>query len=92
MLWSARYPIFTTDLDLSVVLDLARLASRLQARDVHGMQLGDTIEDYTTPEDSMVLVLKDKALVQEKLAGVRAKTLSERQRRNLDRRMPPVAV
>jgi LCP family protein required for cell wall assembly len=78
VLWSALSDTFTTDLDLPVVLKLARLASRLQARDVHGMQLGDTIEEYTTPEGWMVLVLKDKALVQEKLAGLfSSKTLSQ---------------
>jgi polyisoprenyl-teichoic acid--peptidoglycan teichoic acid transferase len=70
-LWRALSDTFTTDLDLPSVLKLARLASRLQARDVHGMQLGtDTIEQYTTPEGWMVLVLKDKALLQEKLAGI----------------------
>ena len=78
VLWSALSDTFTTDLDLPVVLKLARLASRLQARDVHGMQLGDTIKEYTTPEGWMVLVLKDKALVQEKLAGLfSSKTLSQ---------------
>jgi LCP family protein required for cell wall assembly len=78
VLWSALSDTFTTDLDLPVVLKLARLASRLQARDVHGMQLGDTIEEYTTPEGWMVLVLKDKALVQEKLTGIfSSKTLSQ---------------
>ena len=78
VLWSALSDTFTTDLDLPAVLKLARLASRLQARDIHGMQLGDTIEEYTTPEGWMVLVLKDKALVQEKLAGIfSGKTLSQ---------------
>jgi LCP family protein required for cell wall assembly len=78
MLWSALSDTFTTDLDLPAVLKLARLASRLQARDIHGMQLGDTIEEYTTPEGWMVLVLKDKALVLEKLTGIfSGKTLSQ---------------
>ena len=70
-LWRALSDTFTTDLDLPVVLKLARLASRLQARDVHGMQVGDDMIDwYTTSEGWQVLVLKDKALVQEKLAGL----------------------
>jgi LCP family protein required for cell wall assembly len=70
VLWSALSDTFTTDLDLPAVLKLARLASRLQARDIHGMQLGDMIEEYTTSEGWMVLVLKDKALVREKLTGI----------------------
>lgn len=70
-LWRALSDTFTTDLDLPAVLKLARLAARLQAQDVHGMQLGtDVLEAYTTPEGWEVLVLKDKALVQEKLAGI----------------------
>ena len=32
---------FTTDFDLPAVLKLARLASRLQAQDVHGMQFDE---------------------------------------------------
>jgi len=70
-LWSALSDTFTTDLDLPAVLKLARLASRLQAQDIHGMQFDeDTIEWYTTPEGWQVLRLKNKALVQEKLAGL----------------------
>ncbi len=79
VLWSALSDTFTTDLDLPVVLKLARLASRLQAQDVHGMQFDeDTIEWYTTPEGWQVLQLKDKALLQEKLSGIfSSKTLSQ---------------
>jgi LCP family protein required for cell wall assembly len=70
-LWRALSDTFTTDLDLPAVLKLARLASRLQARDVHGMQLGNNlVEPFTTDEGWQVLVLKDKTLVQEKLAGL----------------------
>jgi len=70
-LWQALSDTFTTDLDLPAVLKLARLASRLQAQDVHGMQLGNDVFDaYTTSEGWEVLVLKDKALVQEKLTGI----------------------
>ena len=79
VLWSALSDTFTTDLDLPAVLKLARLASRLQAQDVHGMQFDeDTIEWYTTPEGWQVLRLKDKALLQEKLTGIfSSKTLSQ---------------
>lgn len=79
VLWSALSDTFTTDLDLPVVLKLARLASRLQAQDVHGMQFDeDTIEWYTTPEGWQVLRLKDKALLLEKLTGIfSSKTLSQ---------------
>ena len=78
-LWSALSDTFTTDLDLPAVLKLARLASRLQAQDVHGMQFDeDTIEWYTTPEGWQVLLLKDKALLLEKLTGIfSSKTLSQ---------------
>ena len=79
VLWSALSDTFTTDFDLPAVLKLARLASRLQAQDVHGMQFDeDTIEWYTTPEGWQVLRLKDKALLQEKLTGIfSSKTLSQ---------------
>jgi anionic cell wall polymer biosynthesis LytR-Cps2A-Psr (LCP) family protein len=79
VLWSALSDTFTTDLDLPAVLKVARLASRLQAQDVHGMQFDeDTIEWYTTPEGWQVLRLKDKALAQEKLTGLfSSKTLSQ---------------
>jgi LCP family protein required for cell wall assembly len=79
VLWSALSDTFTTDLDLPAVLKLARLASRLQAQDVHGMQFDDdTIERYTTPEGWQVLLLKDKALLLEKLTGIfSSKTLSQ---------------
>jgi len=79
VLWSALSDTFTTDLDLAAVLKLARLASRLQAQDVHGMQFDDdTIEWYTTPEGWQVLRLKDKALLLEKLAGIfSSKTLAQ---------------
>ena len=79
VLWSALSDTFTTDLDLPAVLKVARLASRLQAQDVHGMQFDeDTIEWYTTPEGWQVLRLKDKALLLEKLTGIfSSKTLSQ---------------
>jgi LCP family protein required for cell wall assembly len=78
-LWQALSDTFATDLGLPAVVKLARLAARLQAQDVHGAQLGkDVVEDYTTPEGWQVLVLKDKAAVQEKLAGLfSSKPLSE---------------
>jgi LCP family protein required for cell wall assembly len=70
-LWRALSDTFTTDLDLPAVLKLARLASRLQARAVHGMQLDeDVIDWYTTSEGWQVLVLTDQALLQEKLTGL----------------------
>lgn len=70
-LWQALSDTFTTDLDLSAAVKLARLAVRLQPQDVHGMQMDrDLVEDHTTPEGWQVLVLKDRATVQEKLAGI----------------------
>ena len=95
VLWSALSDTFTTDLDLPAVLKLARLASRLQAQDVHGMQFDeDTIEWYTTPEGWQVL----RAQGQGPGPGEADRDLLEQdivpngQRRNLDRRVPSVTV
>ena len=95
VLWSALSDTFTTDLDLPAVLKLARLASRLQARDVHGMQFGeDTIEVVHDARGLEVL----RAQGQGPAPGEAGRDLLEQdivpngQRRNLDRRVPSVTV
>jgi polyisoprenyl-teichoic acid--peptidoglycan teichoic acid transferase len=78
-LWQALSETFTTDLGLPDVVKLAALGARLKGSNVHGMVVGsDLVKAYTTPEGWQVLLLKDRAALQERLSGLFSATpLSE---------------
>jgi LCP family protein required for cell wall assembly len=68
-LWGALADTFVTDLSLPNVVRLATLGTRLKPENVHGLVLGgDLVQNYVTPEGWEVLLLTDKAAVQEKLS------------------------
>lgn len=67
-LWSAMSDLYTTDLDLTDFIRLARFGMALEPSGVHGMTFtGDVLEDYTTPAGEMVLRIADQELLDAEL-------------------------
>jgi LCP family protein required for cell wall assembly len=74
-LWAALNDTFKTDLDLLDIIRLAKLGIDLQPGNVHGTVLDrDVVGNYTTPGGGSVLIVKDQAALQKKLAQLFAAT------------------
>jgi len=70
-LWTALKDTFETDLGLLDIIRLARLGMEMEPRNVHGTVLDqEVMQPWTTPGGGAVLVVKDKAALQKKLAGL----------------------
>ena len=68
-LWDAFSDFFETDLGLADVLRLANLAARVRSSDVYGIGFSRAaLRDHTTPAGEMVLLLGDRAALQDDLA------------------------
>jgi LCP family protein required for cell wall assembly len=70
-LWAALKDTFQTDLGLLDVIRLAKLGTEMEPQNVHGTVLdNEVVGPWTTPAGGSVLVVKDQALLEKKLAGL----------------------
>jgi hypothetical protein len=61
-LWKAFSDMFFTDLSLVDVIKLANIGIKLKPANVHGLVFSRVVmQDYTTKDGAMVLVVGDKA-------------------------------
>lgn len=64
-LWSSLSGLYSTDLNLVEVVKLAQFGLDLNPSNIHTLQINmSVLEDYTTDEGAMVLVLGDKAALE----------------------------
>ncbi|MGE5602126.1 MAG: LCP family protein [Nitrososphaerales archaeon] len=65
-LWSSLAGLYSTDLSLVEVIKLAQFGLDLRPANVHSMQINmDVLKDYTTDDGAMVLVLDDRAALEQ---------------------------
>jgi polyisoprenyl-teichoic acid--peptidoglycan teichoic acid transferase len=70
-LWSALQDTFKTDLGLLDIVRLAKLGMAMEPQNVHGTVLDqEVMGPWTTPGGGSVLVVKDRAALEKKLAGL----------------------
>jgi anionic cell wall polymer biosynthesis LytR-Cps2A-Psr (LCP) family protein len=70
-LWAALKDTFKTDLGLIDIIRLAQLGLEMEPQNVHGTVLDqEVMEPWTTPGGGSVLVVKDQATLEKKLAGL----------------------
>jgi LCP family protein required for cell wall assembly len=70
-LWTALKDTFETDLGLLDMIQLARLGLEMEPQNVHGVVLDqDVMLPWTTPGGGSVLIVKDQAALEKKLAGL----------------------
>lgn len=70
-LWASLADLYSTDLSLVDVVKLAQFGMALNAADVHGLQIGmDVLNNFTTAQGAMVLVLDDRAALEQAKEGL----------------------
>jgi LCP family protein required for cell wall assembly len=70
-LWSALQDTFKTDLGLLDIVRLAGIGMEMEPKNVHGTVLDqEVMGPWTTPGGGSVLIVKDQAALQKKLAGL----------------------
>jgi LCP family protein required for cell wall assembly len=70
-LWAALKDTFKTDLGLVDIIRLAQVVLEMEPQNVHGIVLDqEVMQPWTTPGGGSVLVVKDQAALEKKLAGL----------------------